>query len=135
MNWVVRGLCLVLGLLALGVGVLGIFLPLLPTTPLVLLAAYFFSKGSPAFYHWLLALPKIGPVIRAWNQHGAIGRRPKVMAVVAMVAVGLYLGLKELPWVLKICAWGSLAAAMGFVISRPEWPPQARGRPGPHSRA
>lgn len=74
------------GLIALALGILGIFLPLLPTTPFVLLAAFCFSKGSQRLHDWLLSHPRLGPPIAEWRDHGAISRKAKWLAGVAMVA-------------------------------------------------
>ncbi len=74
------------GLIALALGILGIFLPLLPTTPFVLLAAFCFSKGSQRLHDWLLAHPRLGPPIAEWRDHGAISRKAKWLAGIAMVA-------------------------------------------------
>ena len=72
----------VLGGLAVAAGVIGIFLPLVPTVPFMLLAAFLFAKGNPAFERRLLEHPHFGPHIRAWRQHGAIPRKGKIFAVV-----------------------------------------------------
>jgi uncharacterized membrane protein YbaN (DUF454 family) len=74
------------GCLALALGIVGAFLPLLPTTPLVLLAAWCFSKGSARFERWLLAHPRFGPVVQGWRAHRVVPRRAKVLAFVMMAA-------------------------------------------------
>ena len=74
----------VAGTIALGVGLLGIFLPLLPTTPFVLLAAACYARGSERFHQWLLANRTFGPMVYEWEQHRSLPYRTKVMAIVLM---------------------------------------------------
>jgi uncharacterized membrane protein YbaN (DUF454 family) len=66
-----RAVWLLGGALALATGVVGIFLPLLPTTPFVLLAAFCFARGSPRWEAWLLAHPRFGPLVRDWRERHA----------------------------------------------------------------
>jgi len=75
---------LLLGLAALVLGTVGIFLPLLPTVPFYLLAAFGFSKSSKKMHNWLLNHQIFGPDIRSWNENRVIRRRAKLMAVSAM---------------------------------------------------
>jgi len=79
-----RPLWLLAGGLSLLVGVIGIFLPLLPTTPLVLLAAYCFSRGSKRWEAWMLAHPRFGPMVRDWRENRAVPLRAKQFATVMM---------------------------------------------------
>ena len=74
----------ILGLLSLVLGVVGIFLPLLPTTPLFLLSAWCFIRSSTKLYDWLLNHPYLGKYIRNFREHRAIPLRVKVLSV-AMV--------------------------------------------------
>ncbi len=80
-----RALWLVAGWLTLLLGIIGIFLPLLPTTPFVLLAAFCFSRGSERWEHWLLHHPRYGPMVRNWREHRAVPLRAKQLASVMMV--------------------------------------------------
>lgn len=74
-------LFVILGCISLGLGIAGIFLPLLPTTPLLLLAAALFVRSSPRLYEWLLNHPRLGTYIRNFREHRAIPLRVKVVSV------------------------------------------------------
>lgn len=76
------------GALALVMGVIGIVVPVLPTTPFVLLAAACFARSSPALHRWLLANGTFGPIVREWEEHRSIKYRTKIVAI-AMMAVSL----------------------------------------------
>ncbi len=76
---------------SLGLGIVGLFLPLLPTTPFLLLAAYAASRGSQRLHLQLLQHPRFGPVIRDWQAHGTVSRRTKWSATFAMLVCALVL--------------------------------------------
>lgn len=71
---------------SLGIGIVGIFVPGLPTTVFVLLSAYAAARGSQRLHRWLLRHPRFGPAIRDWQAHGAVSRRAKWMASWTMLA-------------------------------------------------
>jgi len=77
MKWILTAL----GLISLGLGILGIFLPVLPTTPLLLLAAALFLRSHKGLYDWLLNHPKLGPYIRNFMIHKSIPLKIKVLSV------------------------------------------------------
>ncbi len=107
------------GLLALAVGGLGVILPLLPTTPLVILAAFCFSKSSPRLRNWLLNHRIFGPLIREWEATGAIAPRYKAIALTAMAlafGLSLALGLKPLILAIQVVCLGGAAL---YILSRP----------------
>jgi len=114
-----RPLWLVFGLLSVVLGVLGIFLPVLPTTPLMILAAFFFSKSSPRLENWLLNHNTFGPVITDWRETGAIAPKIKMIAAATMAVVflaSLIFGVKLFVLVIQaVC----LGGAAWFVLSRP----------------
>jgi uncharacterized membrane protein YbaN (DUF454 family) len=75
------------GAASLLLGIVGIFLPLLPTTPFVLLAAFCFARGSPRVEAWLLEHPRFGPMVRDWRAQRAVPLRAKQLAT-AMMTIG-----------------------------------------------
>lgn len=121
-----RSLWLLLGLAALGFGAAGVVLPLLPTTPFVLLAAFCFARSSPRLHAWLLAHPQFGPLIENWRRDGSIAPRVKLISVLVMAATfaGSWLaGVR--PWVLAAQAVALGGAAL-FVLTRPTARPGRR---------
>lgn len=107
------------GLLALALGTIGIVVPLLPTVPFLLLAAFCFARSSQRLHDWLLAHPVLGPLIHDWRTRGAIGLRAKWLATLSIAltfSVSMALGLK--PWVLAAQAL-VLAGVAVFIWSRP----------------
>ncbi|MDT8375784.1 MAG: YbaN family protein [Mariprofundaceae bacterium] len=79
-----------LGFLFLGLGFIGIFLPLLPTTPFVLLAAGCFAKSSEGLSRWLLNNRTFGPMIRNWEEHKCISCNSRRVAVLSLIVFGGY---------------------------------------------
>ncbi|NKB97645.1 MAG: DUF454 family protein [Pseudomonadales bacterium] len=113
-----------LGWISVTLGVIGAFLPLLPTTPFLLLAAWSFSQGSQKLHDWIMTHPKLSPPIIDWQENGAIKRSVKVIASVSMLAMlaltGLLSGPMAIPW------WGISIQAIILILvavflwSRPE---------------
>jgi len=85
---VVRAIFFVAGVAALALGIAGIFLPVLPTTPLVLLAATCFARSYRPFHEWLVGHRLFGPMLREWHEHRSIPYRTKLFAI-GMMAVTL----------------------------------------------
>ncbi len=114
-----RTLYTILAALSLALGVLGAFLPLLPTVPFVLLAAWLAAKGSPRLHAWLHAHPRFGPLLRAWDAERAIPPEAKKLAFAAMAASALAMALLVRPvWLLGL-ALAVLGGAAVYVASRP----------------
>ncbi|MEZ5911132.1 MAG: YbaN family protein [Paracoccaceae bacterium] len=108
-----------LGLIALALGAAGVFLPLLPTVPFLLLAAFFFARSSERLHDWLLRHPVFGPPIEHWRRSGAIGRRAKRLATVSVLAAfGISVALGLPVWVLVVQALVLTAVAV-FIWTRP----------------
>tara|TARA_R110000868_G_scaffold117600_16_gene312650 strand:- start:28542 stop:28925 length:384 start_codon:yes stop_codon:yes gene_type:complete len=85
-----RALFLFLGWLSIAVGIAGIFLPIVPTTPLAILAAWFFSRSSVRWHAWLLQHKIFGPTIATWEAHGVISSKAKTLATTMMVILFSY---------------------------------------------
>lgn len=95
-----RAVYVVLGIILVGLALLGAFLPLLPTTPFLLLASFFFIRSSPRLNAWLLRSPLFGPFLQDWHRHRGVRLRVKITAVaVIIVAIGASLIFGGLsPW-------------------------------------
>ncbi|MDX1397654.1 MAG: YbaN family protein [Oceanospirillum sp.] len=78
------------GFLALLLGAIGVVLPLLPTTPFIILAAFFFSKGSRKVHRWLLNQKTFGPMIRAWEHDRVIPFKAKLLSTTMMLTMVSY---------------------------------------------
>jgi len=81
----VRVLLVFLGTVFVVIGVVGIFLPLLPTTPFMLLAAACYAKSSSRFYNWIMNNRIFGPIIREWREHRSIPRKAKYTAMILLL--------------------------------------------------
>lgn len=117
-----RTLWLTAGLLALGLGLLGAVLPVLPTTPFLLVAAGCFAKSSPRLHRWLLEHPTFGPPIRNWQENGAISRPAKRLAVASMAAVLVGSVAAGVPWRVVVGQVALMAIGAAFVLTRPDGP-------------
>jgi len=110
---------LILGWSAVALGFAGVVLPILPTTPFLILAAFAFSKSSPRLRQWLIEHEIFGGPIRDWANKGAIRPRYKIMACTAMalvLGVSLLSGLGGMIILIQLVAMGGAAT---FILSRP----------------
>ncbi|GAB1478253.1 YbaN family protein [Paracoccaceae bacterium] len=114
-----RALWLGLGLLAVALGGLGLVLPVLPTTPFMLLAAACFAKSSPRLHGWLVRHPVFGPSLRNWAERGAISVGAKRAAALAMAAVFAVSLVLRLPlWALAVQGV-AMGGALTFILTQP----------------
>ena len=110
----------VLGWISFALGVIGIFLPLLPTTPFVLLSAWCFMKSSPRFHAWLLSHPTMGPIHAAWTERGAIPASAKRVAIAMIVISIASFWMIVDPFGVKVGVTLFLAGVSAFILTRPE---------------
>lgn len=80
-NRVIKAVLLLTGTISLGLGILGMVLPVLPTTPFLLLSAAAYARGSKRFYHWLMANKWFGPTIMSYREGKGIPRKTKITAI------------------------------------------------------
>lgn len=117
---VVRLLWRVLALVLVFLGLLGAFLPVLPTVPFLLAAAWAAGRGWPALERWLLEHPRYGEYIRRWRQGGAVPRRAKWAATVMMMFSAVLLLATGAPVAVKIGVPIFMAAVAVWLWRRPE---------------
>lgn len=115
-----RGVLYTVGIIAVLLGVLGLFIPLFPTTPFLILAAWAFSKSSPRLARWLRTNRYFGPLIRDWQDHGVVPVRAKIFAVTAMAGglAGVLIVAWTMPWI-TIPVGVLLTGISIWLISRP----------------
>lgn len=119
-NPVVRGVLIIVGCVSLLLGVAGIFLPLLPTTPFVLLTAWCFYQSSETFHNWLVRHPTFAPIINDWQERRAISRRSKVVALGMLMISLIGLHVSSVGLGVKVAVTVFLIAVATFIVTRPE---------------
>jgi hypothetical protein len=113
------------GFISLSLAIAGAVLPLLPTTPFLLLAAFCFARSSPRLHDWLLAHRQFGPLITAWRRERAIPASAKRVAYMAMGAVLALSWLLGAPAIVLVVQSLVLAASVLFIATRPTARPRS----------
>lgn len=116
-----RPLFLAAGWLSLALGAIGAVLPIMPTVPFVILAAFCFAQSSPKLEAWLLSNPAFGPHIIAWREHGAISRRGKYAATAAF-GMSIVSALIFLAWPYWLAPCVAALVTGAWIWSRPDGP-------------
>lgn len=115
-----RSIYMLAGLLMTALGIVGAFLPLLPTTPFLLVAVWCFSRSSPRLEQWLLNHRTLGPPLQNWRREGAIAGRAKVIAVSLIVAsYGFFYYRTQPSLVLAAIVGLILCGSALFILTRP----------------
>lgn len=114
-----RWLYLALAYVSIGLGLVGVILPGLPTTPFLLLAAWAASRGSGRMHRWLYTHPRLGPPLRSWQEQGAVPLRAKCIAVLLLIVSWTVLAWRAegmlLPAVMAVFFLGVAT----FLLTRP----------------
>ena len=111
---------LLLGFAALATGLIGIVVPLLPTTPFLIVAAWCFARSSQRLHDWLYGHATFGPMLRDWDTHRVIPNWAKVCACTAMLASFTYIALyRDMPVWLLITTAVCLLAVAAYILSKP----------------
>lgn len=116
----VRALLMVFAILCVLLGVIGIFVPGLPTTVFILLAAWAAARSSPRLHRWLMQHRLFGPMIANWQNGGTVSRRVKWMATLTMGLSSLTVAWFVHPLWLKLGVLALMAAVLGWLWLRPE---------------
>ena len=123
---IVRLLYLGFGWICVALGVVGIIMPILPTTPFLLVALWAFSRSSPELAEKLRNNPYAGPYIRDWQDYGVIPPKAKAIAMVMMTVMGIYVaGFSVMPGWLALGFCAVLVAVAVYILTRPSAPPKS----------
>jgi hypothetical protein len=110
---------IIFGFFSLALAILGIALPLLPTTPFVLLSAFCFARSSERFHKWLITHPRFGTLITDWQEHGCISKKAKISAtIVILLTLMLSIAMKVSTTILIIQGI-ALSISLLFILTRP----------------
>ena len=109
-----KSIWIIAGTISLGLGIVGIFIPILPTTPLFLLAAYCYARGSKRFYHWLIYRSWVGGYIRSYREGRGIPLKQKLLTIALLwLSIGYAIGFVAETWWLRLLLG---AIAVGVTI-------------------
>ncbi|HET8817589.1 MAG TPA: YbaN family protein [Pseudidiomarina sp.] len=112
-----------IAVIAVMLGVIGVLLPIMPTVPFLLVAAWAGGKGWPIIEQKLLVHPTYGPQIIEWRRYGVVRRKPKVIAIVMMSGSAIMLSLSIAPLWVKLSVIGIMATVAVWLLTRPEHAP------------
>lgn len=115
-----KKLMLLAGHFFLILGIIGAFLPVLPTTPFLLLAAYLYSESNEKLHAWIISHKYLGPPINDWQKSGIIGLKAKIIATVMIGLVVIFrLPYLKIALLIRVLAITILVAVLIFIWTRP----------------
>jgi hypothetical protein len=115
----IRVFWLLAGLMSVAIGAVGVVLPLLPTTPFLLIAAFAFARSSARLNNWLREHRSFGPLIDNWHRDGSIDRKVKRIAIIVLLMTPLITWPFGAPLWIIACQIVVLSAAAVFILTRP----------------
>lgn len=115
-----RTLWLILAAVSLVLGIIGIVLPVLPTTPFILLAAFAAARGSTRLHAWMRNHARFGPPLRDWERDGAVSRRAKILASAMMSSSAVVMFVFTPHWWIAAGASAVMLAVAIWLWLRPE---------------
>ncbi len=112
-----KGLTLAAGFICAALGATGMILPLLPTTPFLLLAAWCFAQSSEKYHRRLIEHPRFGPIIRRWEEHRCMSKKSKLTAITLMLVFGTWaVGFAVNTMFLRIIGGGLILTGLIFML-------------------
>ncbi|MBN8542404.1 MAG: YbaN family protein [Deltaproteobacteria bacterium] len=124
MKRIVRILLLSVGFISLGLGFAGLFLPLLPTTPFILLSGWCFAKGSPKWNRWIHRHREFGPLIENWNRDRSISKKHKFVACLTLTGSIVFILSSEMPVFPRYAVIAGLSTIFLFLYFTKTSPPR-----------
>lgn len=119
-RWYTRWLLRALAVTSLGLGILGVFIPGLPTTVFILIAGWAAMRSSPRMHAWLWNHPLFGPMLQNWQAGGFVSRRAKRSAAAMMAVCAVILWLTPTPLWARMLACTCMAIVLVWLWLRPE---------------
>ncbi|MCF2859734.1 YbaN family protein [Pseudoalteromonas sp. SMS1] len=111
------------GIIFVGLGFIGMALPVMPTTVFFILALACFSRSSPKFENWLLTHPKFGPSLIAWRAHQVVPPKGKWGAGIGMLIGYILLCFSQAPWYVLVLVAIIEVSVLAYLLTRPSHPP------------
>jgi uncharacterized membrane protein YbaN (DUF454 family) len=118
-RWLLKGVAV----MSLALGIIGAFVPVMPTVPFVLLAAWAAARSSPRLSHWLENHPRMGPHIRDWRSGGVVSRPAKWMATAMMASGGAIMMIVVRPLWVPLAVIAIMTTVGVWLWRRPEQAP------------
>ncbi len=119
-RWLLKGVAV----LSLALGIIGAFVPIMPTVPFILLAAWAAARSSPRLSNWLEQHPTMGPYIREWRHGGVVRRSAKWTATLMMAGGAVIMLVFVRPLWVPLAAIAVMASVATWLWLRPEHPPE-----------
>ncbi len=122
-NFALKTILFILGWISIILGLIGALLPIVPTTPFLILAAYLFSKSSPRVHSWLTSLPYFGDAIIDWEQNRVIRPKAKTLSVLVIIFIfGMSITFTKIHYGLKLMLGVIGLSCTLFIVTRKSQP-------------